>query len=156
MYPFVTQFETRRWQVEDWIAAREASRAVRESSRPVLTQLPRRERTALNRFTHALDVPSGERVLSQGNDPDSFFLIERGRLAVIRDAVHAADLGPGDFFGEIALLQRRPRTASVIATTDVRVRVISQRDFVTAVRILPTFARVLQDAARTRLSPATS
>ena len=183
MYPSVTQFETRRSQVEQWIAAREASRDARESAAPSrprpgrrpnwtgrlvnrmstpsepassLGRLPRRERLALRRLSSAIEVPAGRPILLQGKHPDSFFVIEHGRAAVHRNAKHVADLGPGDFFGEIALIERRQRTASVVATTDLVVRVVSELDFATAIRTLPTFARVLRDAKRARLAPASA
>ena len=113
--------------------------------------LPRRERWTLARLTGAIDVAAGSRLVRQGASADSFFLIERGHATVKRDDRQIADLGPGDFFGELALVRGGERTASVMAATDVRVRVIERHDFGRAMRRLPTLARSVRDAALERL-----
>ena len=113
--------------------------------------LPRRERVALARLASTMDVPAGRRILSQGSLADGFFLIARGRASVIRDDRHVGDLGPGEFFGEIALLEGGPRTASVVAATDVTVRVIRGNEFGAAMRNLPKLAQRVRGVARARL-----
>jgi len=180
----VTQYETRRQQVEERLKAREIRRSAsahrghrpwfRSFTRLVdalvtttagsksfltagpLTRLPRNERRALQQLTSRFDVPAGKRLLSQGDFGDSFFLIERGEVSVIGRSGLVAKLGVGDFFGEIALIKQRTRTASIVATTDVRLRIIPELEFTHAMRSLPTFARIVRDAAKLRLSPATS
>jgi drug/metabolite transporter (DMT)-like permease len=116
-----------------------------------LSWLPRRERRMLARVTAAIDVPAGARLLRQGAPAGEFFLIERGRASVKRDDRHVAELGAGDFFGELALLQGGSRTASVAAATDMRVRVFPPREFSRAMERLPTLARSVRDAASERL-----
>ncbi len=181
MYPPVTQFETRKRQAEEHAAeiisrlnarAREReiegrprwySRLVR-GRKPLgsLTlhvegdtgPLPRSERRALERLTGTVEFPAGKRLVTQGKLADSFFVIESGRAAVIQNDSEIGELGPGDFFGEIALLHQRPRTASVIATTDLRARVIPQLDFTQAIRTFPTFARILRASSSRRLRTA--
>jgi drug/metabolite transporter (DMT)-like permease len=113
--------------------------------------LPWRERWALARVTHVIDVPAGSRLVHQGAAPDSFFLIERGRASVKRDDREVADLGVGDFFGELALLEGGARTASVVAATEMRVRVMERRSFGRAMRRLPTLAGFVRDVAAERL-----
>src|SRR5262249_40734232 len=132
-----------------------------QGSRPSLTagplvRLPPSERNAPQRLMSRFDVPAGKRLLRQGEFGDSFFLIETGEVSVIGQGSPIARLGAGDFFGEIALIKQRPRTASIVATTDVRLRVIPELDFTHAMRSLPIFARIVRDAANRRLSPATS
>jgi len=184
IYPPVTQFETRRLQVEERLQAREIRRSAslypsrrawfRSFTRFVgtvvptpagsrsflaagpLVRLPRSERRALQRLTSRFEVPAGKRLLREGEFADSFFVIEMGEVSVIGRTGPIADLGAGEFFGEIALIKQRPRTASIVATTDVRLRVISEREFTHAMRSLPTFARVVRAAANRRLSPAYS
>jgi CRP-like cAMP-binding protein len=73
-----------------------------------------------------------------------------GRASVERDECHVADLGAGDFFGELALLRCGRRTASVVAATDMRVRVIRRGEFIDAMRRLPTLASSVQEAALAR------
>jgi drug/metabolite transporter (DMT)-like permease len=115
--------------------------------------LPRRERWRLARAAATIEVPAGTRVVRQGAPAESFYLIETGRAAVSRDARHVADLGAGDFFGELALLRNADRTASVVASTDMRVQVISRQEFGRSMRRLPTLACSVRDAALERLVP---
>jgi drug/metabolite transporter (DMT)-like permease len=117
---------------------------------PGAAWLPDPERRTLARLADAVDVPAGRSVVRQGAPADAFFLIESGRASVDREARHLAVLGPGDFFGEVALLRGGTRTASVRAATDMRVRVIGCCDFPRAMKTLPTLARSVRAAARER------
>jgi CRP-like cAMP-binding protein len=157
------QFETRHQQVEERLHARAIRRgAIDHRGRRTwfrsflmagpLVGLPRSERKALRRLTSRFDAPAGKRLLSQGGFADAFFLVERGEVSVIGRSGPIADLGAGDFFGEIGLIKQRPRTASIVATTDVRLHVIPELDFAHAMRSLPTFARIVGNAANLRLS----
>lgn len=67
------------------------------------------------------EVPAGKRVIAQGDIGDRFYLIRDGRAVVTRDpgGQHLNDLGPGDYFGETALLTGQPRNANVDAATDM-------------------------------------
>jgi CRP-like cAMP-binding protein len=116
--------------------------------------LLRPERRTLARVAAAVDVPAGSRLLRQGAPANAFFVIERGRASVCRDDRHIRDLGAGDFFGELGLMGDGGRTASVLAATDMRVRVIPGREFETVMAKLPKLARTVRDAARDRLLPA--
>lgn len=117
---------------------------------PELDWLPRRERRRLARLSGTMDVAAGSHLVRQGAQPGPFFVIEAGRASVERDDRHVADLGAGEFFGELALLRRSLRTASVVAATDMRVRVIPRLEFAGAMRRLPTLARSVQEAAVAR------
>jgi drug/metabolite transporter (DMT)-like permease len=127
------------------------ARGLPSAARSSLSWLPRRERRTLARLTDGIDVPAGRRLLWQGASAGDFFLIERGHASVQRDDHHVAELAAGDFFGELALLRGAPRTASVAAATDMRVRVLRRREFEDAMEKLPTLARSVRDAASTRL-----
>jgi CRP-like cAMP-binding protein len=122
----------------------------------LLARLPRRERWRLARVTNGLDVRAGRLVLRQGAPADAFFLIESGRATVKRDDRRVAELGAGDFFGELALLRGGARTATVVAATDMRVRVLPRGQFARAMRRLPTLARFVRDAASERMQPASA
>jgi CRP-like cAMP-binding protein len=117
-----------------------------------LAALPRTERRALKRFAEPLDYPAGKELVSEGKLADSLFFIERGEVSVIGRQGRLARLGENDFFGEVALMTQRPRTASVVADTDVRLRVITRDEFVGAMRTLPTFAGIVRSAAEERLA----
>jgi CRP-like cAMP-binding protein len=116
--------------------------------------LLRPERRTLARVAAAVDVPAGSRLLRQGTPAEAFFVIERGRASVNQDDRHIRDLGAGDFFGELGLLGDGRRTASVVAATDMRVRVIPEREFEPVLAKLPKLARRVRDISRDRLLPA--
>jgi hypothetical protein len=79
-------------------------------------------------------VPSaGELVIRQGDAGDRFYLIEEGTVRVSIDDRHVADLGAGNFFGEIALLRNAPRNATVTASGRVRLLALERTEFLDAV-----------------------
>jgi drug/metabolite transporter (DMT)-like permease len=122
---------------------------------PALSWLPRRERRRLAGVAQPVEVPAGRSLLRQGATADAFFVIECGRATVELDEDRIADMGPGDFFGEIALLHGEARTATVVAASDMRVRVVRRREFARAMQGgLPTLARAVRAAASTRLARA--
>jgi MFS family permease len=90
----------------------------------------------LERLSHDLvpvDVPAGEDVIVQGEVGDRFFLIDRGEVEVFEDGVFRRDEGPGESFGEIALLHDVPRTATVRTTADTRLLALERDQFLLAV-----------------------
>lgn len=80
-----------------------------------------------------VEVSAGEHVVRQGEPGETFFVIESGEVEVVEDGVVRRREGPGDFFGEIALLRGTPRTASVVALTDLDLLALSRREFLAAV-----------------------
>jgi CRP-like cAMP-binding protein len=76
---------------------------------------------------------AGDVVIREGDDGDRFYVIAEGRVTVQAGSGARTDLGPGDFFGEIALLRNVKRTATVIASEDSIVFSLRRDDFVPAV-----------------------
>ena len=74
-------------------------------------------------------VPSGTLLVEQGEAGLLFFVVLAGTASVARDGRSVSSLGPGDYFGELALLDDGPRSASVTSTTDMTLLVIRQRHF---------------------------
>jgi MFS family permease len=78
------------------------------------------------------ELPAGSVIVREGDHGDHFYAIVRGQVEVRRGAVAQRTLGPGDHFGEIALLRDVNRTATVIALTDVRLAILGTADFLDA------------------------
>ena len=101
-----------------------------------------------------LEVPKGKVLVEEGRIGLEFFLIVEGKASVIRNGRKVATLGPGGYFGELALLDRRPRSASVVSETDMDVLVLSQRQFNGLLQSVPTIGRKLLAAMANRLREA--
>ncbi len=95
---------------------------------PILTPLPEPVLNQLARALQAVSFPAGAEIIRQGEEGDRFYVIERGEVEVA-----GRRLGPGEGFGEIALLRDVPRTATVTAATDVVLQALERDDFIPAV-----------------------
>jgi MFS family permease len=88
----------------------------------------------LSQAAQWIDVTGGDVVIRQGDSGDAFFVVDHGRLSVAVDGVpREHTLGPGDGFGEIALLHDVPRTATVTALEPCRLLRVERVDFLAAV-----------------------
>jgi CRP/FNR family cyclic AMP-dependent transcriptional regulator len=96
-------------------------------------------------------VPAGRMLTEQGTIGREFFLIVEGQASVKRNNRKVATLGPGQYFGELALLDRRPRSASVISDTEMELLVLGQRQFNAVLDAVPALSRKLLAATATRL-----
>jgi len=101
-----------------------------------------------------IEVPKGKVLVEEGRIGLEFFLIVTGKAAVTRNGKKVATLGAGDHFGELALLDRRPRSATVVSETDMDVLVLSQRQFNGLLQSVPTIARKMLAAMANRLREA--
>jgi CRP-like cAMP-binding protein len=97
---------------------------------PFFAGLHRRELSAVARQADELDVRAGKVLAREGEIGQEFFVIESGTAAVTHDGQQVAALGPGDFFGEIALLDEHARrTATVTATSPMTLVVLTRASF---------------------------
>jgi CRP-like cAMP-binding protein len=87
-----------------------------------------------------LDLRDGHVLTREGNPGREFFVLVEGTVEVTRESKKLTDLGAGDWFGEIALLTYKPRTATVTATSPVRVLVLTDREFRRVVETMPRIA----------------
>ena len=80
-----------------------------------------------------MSSPAGEEVITQGDPGDRFYLIEAGQVEVLEDGVFRRNEGPGESFGEIALLRDVPRTATVRTTRATTLLALERDQFISAV-----------------------
>ncbi|MGE5272242.1 MAG: MFS transporter [Verrucomicrobiota bacterium] len=123
---------------------------------PIFSSLPAPALERLASQLHPITVPPGTAVLRQGDHGDRFYVVESGRLRVSVDGSPGRELGPGDSFGEIALLRDVPRTATVKAETEARLQALEREDFLDAVTGHPPSARAADAVVGARLGLATS
>ncbi len=102
----------------------------------------------------ATTVAAGEYVVREGDTGDRYYLLDRGRVEVSQGDTVLRQCGPGDGFGEIALLRSVPRTASVRALDDVTALVLDRDDFLEAVTGHPASARAADSLVARRLGGA--
>ena len=113
---------------------------------------------ALERLASAL-IPvtarPGSPVITQGHMGDRFYIIASGEVRVDVDGTAVRNLGPGDSFGEIALLRQIPRTASVTAVTPVELLALDRHHFVETVTGQPVAAAAAEAVIHAHLERAT-
>jgi predicted MFS family arabinose efflux permease len=100
---------------------------------PMLSVLPEHTVERLARRSVVVVVAPGECAVRQGEVGDRFYIVEQGTAEVLIDRDVVGSVGSGDSFGEIALLRDVPRTATVRATSELRLRAIERGDFLPAV-----------------------
>jgi CRP-like cAMP-binding protein len=108
------------------------------------------ERDEFARQAEEIDVEAGKRLVSEGKFGYEFFVISHGTAEVVRDGKHVADLGPGDFFGEMALLGDVERNASVIVSSPMTAVVLTDRAFRQLAHTMPAVADRIREACRER------
>jgi CRP-like cAMP-binding protein len=117
---------------------------------PLFADLTKKERQEVARHADVVDLPEGYHLVDQGTYPHEFFVLLDGQVEVTKDGQLLTHLGPGDFFGEIALVEHDRRTASVRATTPVTAIVMHSRDFDLMQRELPHVAEQIHEAVHAR------
>jgi CRP-like cAMP-binding protein len=117
----------------------------------IFSDLSRSELERVSRWTDEISVPEGYELAREGQFAHEFFIIEDGAAEVRHDGERIAELGPGDFFGEIGLLETERRTATVVATTPMDLIVMFEREFRQMEREMPSVATRVRSAIRARL-----
>lgn len=118
--------------------------------------LARRELLLVGRASDEVSVPAGKVLVSEGARGREFFLILDGTASVRRGNRKVATLRPGQYFGELSLLDGQPRSATVVADSPMTLMVLGAREFSTIAREVPSVAQKLLAtmAARLRESDA--
>lgn len=104
---------------------------------PLLQECTSRQLREVARITEVQELPAGAVLTRAGEPGEEFFLIVDGSAHVEVPGGKSAHLAPGDFFGEMSLLDGGPRSATVTAETAIRVLVIKRRHFATLLREAP-------------------
>ncbi|HET9311886.1 MAG TPA: cyclic nucleotide-binding domain-containing protein [Actinomycetota bacterium] len=117
---------------------------------PLFAGLTKKERQQVAQHADVVDLPQGYHLVDEGAFAHEFFVLLAGNVEVTQDGKHLADLGPGDFFGEVALVEHDRRTASVVASTPISAIVMHQRDFDMMQRELPHVAEKIHAAVHER------
>jgi MFS family permease len=123
---------------------------------PLFEPLPAPSLERLASQLEPVAAAAGTEVIRQGDPGDRFYIVEAGKLGVTVDGTATGELGPGDSFGEIALLRDVPRTATVTAESDSRLLALGREEFLDAVTGHPPSARAADAVvgARLGLTPA--
>jgi CRP/FNR family cyclic AMP-dependent transcriptional regulator len=123
------------------------------SAVPLFSSLAKADLEQVLRASDEIDVEPGREVVTEGRVGHEFFLILAGQAEVRRGGERIATLGPDDYFGELALLDHGPRSATVIAETEMELLVLGQREFAglvetvqgLAAKLLPGLAHRLRE-----------
>jgi len=117
---------------------------------PLFAGLNRKERQALAPRTDDIELEQGRVIVREGEWPYEFFAIEQGTVEVRRGDQLLAELGPGDFFGEMGLVSDTRRNASVVASSPVTVIVMTAQAFRATSREMPEVAAKIRAAIEER------
>ena len=123
---------------------------------PLFSTCSRKDLQKLGKASDEIEVKQGKVLVEEGKPGHEFFLIEDGTAEVRRNNRKVATLARGQFFGELSLLDRGPRSATVIANTDMTLVVLGQREFLGVIDEVPAMAHKLLAALAGRLREADS
>ena len=122
---------------------------------PLFAHCSRRELAQIASIADELDFKSGRRLIAEGDRGREFFVLLEGTAEVTKDGKHLNTLEAGDFFGEIALVSRTPRTATVTTTSPTRALVVTDRAFRDLMERSPQIQLKVLEALAERLAPST-
>ena len=118
---------------------------------PIFSECSRKELKAISKLVTPVEVKAGKELTRQGDPGREFMIIASGTATVIRDNEKVASRGPGDFFGELAVLAGVPRTATVVADTDMTVEALNRQEFSSLLDESPILAKKILVGAVQRL-----
>ena len=119
---------------------------------PIFTPLPGGTLEHLAARLVPLRVEAGSLIVREGEAGDRFYIVAEGELEVTQDGARIAQLKPGDYFGEIALLRDTPRTATVTVKTDAVLYALDREEFLAAVTGHPLSAEAAESVMSARLA----
>jgi CRP-like cAMP-binding protein len=121
------------------------------SGLPLFAGCGPRELAAVASRTTTIHARQGDVLMREGAAGHEMLVIVEGTASVFRDDVLLATLGPGDVCGELALIDNGPRSATVIATSELTGEVSSRREFAELLAVVPSLSRPLLRQLASRL-----
>lgn len=118
---------------------------------PLFSACSKKDLQAVAKRAEDVHVDAGKVLVSEGAAGAEFFVILDGQAKVTRHGQEVATLGSGDFFGDLALLDRAPRNATITAMTPMELVVLGQREFSALIDEVPGFAHKLLAGLARRL-----
>jgi CRP-like cAMP-binding protein len=120
---------------------------------PLFSKLDKKALQDVAHIADELDLPAGKEMATEGDRGREFFVLLKGEADVTRGGEKINTMKEGDFFGEIALVTKMPRTATVTATSEVDVLVITERAFDDLLKKSPAIGRSVAEALVERVAP---
>jgi CRP-like cAMP-binding protein len=114
----------------------------------------KRDLTLIAALAEEVEVPAGRVLMRQGDLGREAFVIADGRAKVTMRGKRSTKLGPGECFGEMALLHSAPRSATVTAESDMRLFVLASREFSALIERVPVVGQRVMAALAERLRDA--
>ena len=122
---------------------------------PLFSSASKQELAEIASIADEIDLPEGKVLIQEGDSGREFFVLIGGTAEVERGGKKVASIGPGDFFGEISLISKTPRNATITTTSPVRALVITDRAFRTLLDHSPQIQIGVLTALAERLAPTT-
>src|SRR5579864_6656654 len=138
------------------MAVRRSNKIAALEKLPLFAGLSQNELKRVSRLTEEIQVPAGHRIVTTGETGRELFIIADGRARITTRRGGSVHLGPGDYFGEMSVIDGEPRSANVEALTPMRLLVVGYREFWQLLdehlpivrKIVRTLARRLREAER--------
>src|SRR5690242_11096423 len=121
---------------------------------PLFAGCSNKELGEVARVADEIDFRAGKTLIREGSPGREFFVLVDGTAEIKRKGRKIDSAGPGDFFGEMALLSDQPRNATVVTTSPVDALVVTARNFRTLVETNPLIALKVMRAVADRLPPS--
>jgi CRP/FNR family transcriptional regulator, cyclic AMP receptor protein len=110
---------------------------------PLFAHCSQLELGTVARHAQISEVPEGTEIITEGSPGDAFYVILDGKAHVTREGEQVAEVGPGTYFGELALLDGEPRSATVVADSPLSVATLSRDVFRLVLREFPDLTEQL-------------
>jgi cAMP-dependent protein kinase regulator len=117
---------------------------------PLFESLSSDERRTIAQHADEIEVPEGTELVRQGEFAYEFFVLEEGTAEVVRDGERVAELGPGDFLGEMGIVSKAVRNATVVTTSPARAIVMTEQAFRSTRALNPSVADRITAAVEER------